>query len=368
MTSRELLESISVIVAADGKLAVEEKQYLYDVAKKFRVSKKELNDIFDKVRLGKGIISTPHSKEDQIELYDHLMAAAVADGDISQEEEAILDRLIEKFGIRKRSGNDIGALSRPDSLGPGAEVYVVPPNPVSVAPNRSQSTSQSGNSVWAIAVVLLFIVAIAAFLFYHYVPSVRGGYSDVKGAIKTVYSDGKMLGSNALEKNKTIIVHSVIEHFSRDPKLIVESARVSVTLKGSSTGIIFTAGATLTVQDIRVQYYIPLAELTDQDFVVQGSELLINIPRPRLDDDLIDVPHPDKWIVSQKSLFGSGTVLEELKEKVRDEAIVRASATDGDSYREALEDGDRVVKDLMLPIVRAIVPDVTIRVQYREQL
>jgi len=158
MTSKELLESISVIVAVDGKLTAEEKQYLYEVAKKFRVSKVELNSIFDKVRAGTGTISSPHSLEDQVELYEHLVAAAAADGEITKDEKAILDEFREKFGIGKDSGQDVGPLSTPDSLAPSAEVFIVPSRPESAKPNKSQSISRSGHWVFG-TIILIFGVA-----------------------------------------------------------------------------------------------------------------------------------------------------------------------------------------------------------------
>lgn len=99
MTSRELLESISVIVAVDGKLADEEKKYLLSVARQLGVSKDEVGQIFDKVRAGRGVIATPRSIEDQVDLCAHLVKAAASDGEISVNERRILNDIWERFGV-----------------------------------------------------------------------------------------------------------------------------------------------------------------------------------------------------------------------------------------------------------------------------
>ena len=114
MTSRELLESISVIVAVDGKLADEEKKYLLSVARQLGVSQDEVGQIFDKVRKGRGVIATPRSIEDQVDLYAHLVKAAASDGDISVNERRILNDIGERFGVGGiDSPNDRLAIAKP---------------------------------------------------------------------------------------------------------------------------------------------------------------------------------------------------------------------------------------------------------------
>jgi tellurite resistance protein len=272
MTARELLESISVIIAVDGKLADEEKQYLFSVAKQLGVSKGDLNSVFDKVREGRGVVANPKSAKDQADLYAHLVTAAASDGEISTKERRILNDVGEHFGI-----------SVPPSRHGGGGVdhaeLILQTDPqggrgttAASADTHRASGSALSHFFWAASVSLIALGSIGAVLFYKYVPSPRAGseaaadaagtfYDDLKGGLK----NGLSAVGTMLQTKETTIHNAVMLAWSSEPELIVGKGLISVTSEGKQDRLVwgFDTNVVVNVSDIQVQYIIPLGNLPE---------------------------------------------------------------------------------------------------------
>ena len=99
MDNENVIRSIIGIIVADDKIDAAEKQFLADTCKKLGVDQNIVDQTLNDIRQGRGKVFLPDQPDDQVQLLESLIKAAVADGEVSSEERDILNLVAGKIGM-----------------------------------------------------------------------------------------------------------------------------------------------------------------------------------------------------------------------------------------------------------------------------
>ncbi|HEY1040343.1 MAG TPA: hypothetical protein VGF30_13095, partial [Bacteroidia bacterium] len=83
--------NVMLIIGADGSFANEEIEYANTLAKKWNYKPEKINGMFDLAKQGQLVMRLPEDHKKATKVYNMMEKAALADGNISSEEKAILD-------------------------------------------------------------------------------------------------------------------------------------------------------------------------------------------------------------------------------------------------------------------------------------
>lgn len=95
-------------------------------------------------------------------------------------------------------------------------------------------------------------------------------------------------------KTSTIIQTSVTR-LRQEAKLVVLSADVTVEVTRTSSKILWErldlgdTVATVRTRGNRAQYFVPLEKIEDRDFQINGGNVVVTVPEPRVDETIVEV-------------------------------------------------------------------------------
>lgn len=158
------------------------------------------------------------------------------------------------------------------------------------------------------------------------------------------YLMNRILGTTAITTSTTAFISSI----RSEAKYVVASQSLTVTVeraeeyRGWWGFYLGTTTARIRVDDCRVQYIIPAEQVRADDFVFDRSSntLKVTLPRPVLDQEMVDIPtDPTRWWTESSSgwsRFNKAEVLEEARKAIRNETLVAAYKRGFDEATEAV--------------------------------
>ncbi len=254
----------------------------------------------------------------------------------------------------KREGT---LLDRPD-IDAGYDSSI---NPESVGiPSRKRSH-------WPWAIALMFTVACASTVY------LVGRFTSIPGEVV------RGLGP---QSTYTTAIHNTVGTLRGVKKLVVLNVPISAEItKSKETRVIYgkvnmgTTVVTLRANDNKVQFYIPLEDMKQEDFQYdkQRRVILVNIPKPMLDEDMVEVQtDPNKIEIRTDVGWASlnsreGNFLrEEPKAELRPRVL--ATAKDYPLLQAHAADRGLIVfrEDIVARLADALGQDLVAEVRYRE--
>jgi len=97
--TQDTMRAIVAVLAADGKIGDEEMGFLERVAKGLGMPPDAAGSALDEVREGEMTIEFPEDVVERKRLFDMLVTAARADGDVAPAEEKLLELIASRLGI-----------------------------------------------------------------------------------------------------------------------------------------------------------------------------------------------------------------------------------------------------------------------------
>jgi tellurite resistance protein len=94
-----IIRAVVAVLAADGKIGEEERGFLERLGKRLGVAEDGLERALDEVRKGEMTLEFPEDVAERKRLFDMMAEAARADGDVSPEEEKLLELVASRLGI-----------------------------------------------------------------------------------------------------------------------------------------------------------------------------------------------------------------------------------------------------------------------------
>ena len=263
------------------------------------------------------------------------------------------------------------------------------PAEVGVASGPETSTTQvvirrTHSPAWAVAAVFVAAIVAATFLIYTVVYSVpakvieTGGRTANAAIEQAVRLPERLAGAFKPNVIVKTLVSSGIENVKRESKLVVLTAEVDVEIDKSSEMRVlwdaFKLGDTtvrLRVRDNKVQYVVPLKDFGEEDiaFSAETNSLLVTVPAPRLDSELVEVQSNPDAIDAQTDvgwgrllMYSGDALMDEAKRELRD-AVLREGANPL-LQEKARSGAESAVRDLLKAWLPELREDVELRVQF----
>ena len=244
------------------------------------------------------------------------------------------------------------------------------PNPeqqpeVSKTPTPVRSNS---GTAWAIAFAVVAIGAIAAgaFIFRECSPAhiSRGITSRLAQAFQP-------------QVNVNTVIYTTLSNMVNQSKLVVLLTQINVDLTKSNEKVIWgiplgTTKVMLRALDNRVQYYIPLTNITPRDFKYDDvhKRLTLRVPSPRLDEELVEV-QTDPSKIEFRTDVGwarlntrSGQFLRDQAQRELRPAIVR-EGNNALYLDKAKTNARESLRKLLEPVASKLKEDVELDVQFK---
>jgi DnaJ-domain-containing protein 1 len=99
MKNEDLIRSVVCLLAIDGEMDQQERQFLQALSTRLRVSKEVVNEALNQVRQGKGRVHVSNDLADKVLILDTLTQAALANGAIAPRERQVLNTVAAKIGF-----------------------------------------------------------------------------------------------------------------------------------------------------------------------------------------------------------------------------------------------------------------------------
>ncbi len=146
MTPEEMIRSVMCILAADGAINAQEKQFLQQLRQRFHISEDAVRAAFQEVKHGKGHVAIPETIKEQKQFFSLLVQAAMADGTVRTPERKMLNAVAAKLGISAAALEQYLATKKkpPSAAHPSQEKPLllksqVPPAEESISPTKTPS-------------------------------------------------------------------------------------------------------------------------------------------------------------------------------------------------------------------------------------
>ncbi|GMV90801.1 MAG: hypothetical protein AMXMBFR82_05790 [Candidatus Hydrogenedentota bacterium] len=237
---------------------------------------------------------------------------------------------------------------------------------------------------WAIAAVLITAIVVVGFLVYSvtYRLPREAATVAVDTVEKTVNRMSELpTGIAAAFKpnvNVNTTIHRAVDDLKQEAKLVVMTAGVDVEVQKTSEKAILwdylqlgDTSVRLRAQDNKVQYYIPVAELSRDNFEydAEAGAVCLHLPEPVLDTDFVDVQsNPDLYQVQTEVGWGrlemySGRYLEDEARRTLRGTVLEEG--DSELLRErARKEAEQVVTAMLSNLVSGLREDVAFRVEF----
>ncbi len=239
---------------------------------------------------------------------------------------------------------------------------------------RLHSPTTARRNPWPLA--LIIIVLILAIVLAGTLLALKV----LSGAARVADVPTQIANSLASAFRPTVTVNtlftSTIGEMHSHPKLVVLTTLITAEVEKSSNttwaGINFgTTSVRIRARENKVQYYIPLDGLQTSNFVYddQHKKLIVRVPAPRLDDELVDVQsNPNKIDVETSNgwakldSFSGAPLRDEARQELR--SAVLSAGRHIIMQHEAERRGQEVLKNALRPITDALKPDVDLDIQF----
>ena len=240
--------------------------------------------------------------------------------------------------------------------------------PEAVKTDETIPPRRGPGAAWPIAFALVAITAIAAITFIVRECSPAHVAKNVTAGIAQAFQP---------KVNSTTIINTTLSRMANQSKLVVLSTSVNVEITKSNEKEIwgFSRGTTtvwVRALDNRVQYYVPLTNITKSDFKYDNihKRLILRVPSPVLDEDLVEVQSdPSKIEVRDEIGWArlssrSGKFLREQAQKELRPSIVR-EGNNSLYIDKAKVNARENLKKLLEPLASQLKADVELEVQFK---
>jgi len=147
LISEGMVRSVAALVAADGVVDPAERAFLDSLGRRLGLDPRAIDLILEEAEMGRRAVHIPANQAERRRLFDYLVKAAVADGEVVPRELAALKAVGRRMGIFDR---EIGeAIGRADKDREGA------PSPGAAAPESHTSRVDGIPDVWRVGDVIL---------------------------------------------------------------------------------------------------------------------------------------------------------------------------------------------------------------------
>lgn len=237
---------------------------------------------------------------------------------------------------------------------------------------------------WAVAAVFITAILVIGYLVYSvtYRLPREAATVAVETVGKTVDRMSALPTGIAAAFKPTVNVNTTIHHaigeLKKEAKLVVLTAGVDVEVQKTSEKAILwdylqlgDTSVRLRAQDNKVQYYIPVAELSRENFEydAESGAVCLHLPEPVLDTDFVDVQSdPDRYEVETEVGWGrlelySGRYLEEEARRTLRGAVLEEGGSELLRERARKEAG-QVVTAMLANLTAGLREDVAFRIEF----
>src|SRR5947207_4211903 len=150
-----------------------------------------------------------------------------------------------------------------------------------------QRRSFGAGTAWAIAFAVVAVTAIAAVAFMFRECSPAHISRNISSGLAQAFQP---------KVNVNTVIYTTLSNMVNQSKLVVLSTQINVDLTKSNEKVIWgvplgTTTVTIRALDNRVQYYVPLTNISKGDFRYDDvhKRLTLRVPAPRIDEELVDV-------------------------------------------------------------------------------
>ena len=240
---------------------------------------------------------------------------------------------------------------------------------------------------WAVAAVFITAILVAGYLVYSV--TYRLPHEAATVAVETVSRAADAVSAlptgiaAAFKPNVNVntTIHRAIDQLQQEAKLVVMTAGVDVEVQKTSEKRVLwdylKLGDTtvrVVVPDNKVQYYIPVAGLSHENFEydAESGAVCLHLPEPILDTDFVDVQSdPDLLQVETQVGWGrlesySGKYLEEEARRALRHEVVEEGGSE--LLREkAKKEAELVVTALLANLTAGLREDVAFRIEFHAE-
>lgn len=125
MQNQDIIRAVVFMMGADGEYGPDEMQFLNRLCGQLNLPRKCVIDAFKGMNSGGTRIKIPKDPEARSRIMDHLIDAAMSDGEIVEREQKVLERAAAGMGIpASEVGRRIGSRLQPD-LDPDADLLMM---------------------------------------------------------------------------------------------------------------------------------------------------------------------------------------------------------------------------------------------------
>jgi len=97
----QMMRFVLAMVSADGEINASEMRFLKNLQKRFKMAETMFSTILEEAKQGFQKVRVPEDPAEKKKLFDLLVCAACADGNIAEKEEKILKTIASRFGIEE---------------------------------------------------------------------------------------------------------------------------------------------------------------------------------------------------------------------------------------------------------------------------
>jgi hypothetical protein len=247
-----------------------------------------------------------------------------------------------------------------------------PPVVIHLPPPRSR---------WPVAAVLIVLivalVGVPAY-FVHRALQTAGKLANTPGKLLDQAADA-LRGAFGPQVQVTTVLHSSVAGLHTRPKLVVLTAEIAAEITKTSETKTFwgyvnfgTTQVRLRAAGNRVQYVIPLGAVTARDFRYDPARqvLIVTVPAPRLDEEMIAVQTDPKQIEvttqngwAKLDRYSGAPLREEARRELR--AAVLAEGAHELLRDKARSSAGPTVKGLLAPLAESLREGVRLEVEFR---
>ena len=237
-----------------------------------------------------------------------------------------------------------------------------PPQPTDSPPPRGSGVA------WAIAFSLVSISAIAAITFLLRQCSPAHISQNIATGLAQAFQP---------QINANTVINTTLNRMADQSKLVVLSASVNVEITKSDEKVIWgvplgTTVVALRARDNRVQYYVPLTNISKGDFKYDDvhKRLTLRVPKPVVDKDLVEVQSDPSKIEVRTDVgwarfdrFSGQILREQAQRELRPVIILEAK---NPLYIDKAKTNAReALKKLLEPMASKLKDDVEMEIEFK---
>jgi hypothetical protein len=242
------------------------------------------------------------------------------------------------------------------------------PEPFAARPEEPPPRPRASGTAWAIAFALVAITTIASITFLVRECSPAHMAAKVTAGIAQAFQP---------KVNASTVINTTLTRMANQSKLVVLSTFINVDITKANEKEIWgvslgTTKVILRALDNRVQYYVPLTNITKSDFKYDHvhKRLTVRVPSPMLDADLVEVQSDPSKIEFRTDVgwarfnTRSGQFLREQAQRDLRPAILR-EANNSLYIDKAKMNARENLKKILEPLSAQLKDDVELEVEFK---